>query len=267
MLDTTVTGNNVSNLRVAPDGNLLAMVSFNGYGASLVKLDNQLNVINTITNITPAPKGMEVIGNTVYLLKKDSINNLLLINNNFNQIDTVTVPLSVPVYLKTSFDKTQLIIEGNNFGIRRLLYTNLTGNVNTICDSVFSAFRYDFTPINTQNDWVYMSSFNNGQWGRDIQLYYTNTCGQILHDTILYRWSLTVQPMDELGVKLLVNLDGNYIIYGTGAEGPLGDWDILFLIYKKWDGFLTSIDDVDITDTATPLITTFIPTLHKPNLP
>ena len=252
--DSAILGVNVTNLRVAPDGNSLALVTFNGYGASLVKFDDKLNVINTITNITPAIKGIEVINSKIYILKQDSINNLLLINNDFNQIDTVTVPLSFPVYLKVSFDKTQLIIEGNNYGIRRLVYTDLMGNVNSMCDSVFNAFRYDFKPINTQNDWVYMSSYNNGQWGRDIQLYFTDSCGQILHDTVLARWSFTVQPMDELGVKLLVIHNGNYVIYGTGAEGPLGDWDIFLIIYKKWDGFPTT--GIDSNNTEEPIIPT-----------
>lgn len=264
LLDTTITGNNVTNLRVAPDGNLLAIIAFDNYGTSLVKFDNELNVLNSITNITPAVRGMEVVGNNIYLLKRDSINNLLIINNsNFNQIDTFTVPLSFPVYFKTSFDKTQLIIEGNNLGIRRLVYMNLTGTVNVICDSVFSAFRYDFKPVNIQNDWVYMGSYNNSQWGRDIQLFFTDTCGQILHDTILYRWSFTVQPLDEIGVKLLVNHDGNYVIYGTGAEGPLGDWDIFMIIYKKWDGFNNN-DSLDTNDTDTSPITTEVTIYPNP---
>ncbi|PKP40520.1 MAG: hypothetical protein CVT95_13530, partial [Bacteroidetes bacterium HGW-Bacteroidetes-12] len=40
--DSAILGVNVTNLRVAPDGNLLALVTFNGYGASLVKFDDKL---------------------------------------------------------------------------------------------------------------------------------------------------------------------------------------------------------------------------------
>jgi len=243
--DSTILGTNVGSLRAAPDGNLLAMVTFNGNGTSLVKLDNTLNVINTITNITPAIRGIEVVNNKIYILKQDSINNLLIISNDFTQIDTVTVPLSFPVYLKKSFNTTQLIIEGNNYGIRRMVYTDLLGNVNSMCDSVFSIYRTDFKPVNTQNDWVYVSSYNNGQWGYEIRLYFTDSCGQIVHDTILARWSFTIQPLDEYGVKLLVDYKGNYVIYARGAEGPLGDWDIFLWIYKQWDGFPTNIDEVE----------------------
>ncbi|MBW6482742.1 MAG: T9SS type A sorting domain-containing protein [Vicingaceae bacterium] len=256
--DSAILGANVSNLRVAPDGNLLAMVSFNGYGASLVKLDNQLNVINSITNITPAPKGMEVIGNTVYLLKKDSINNLLLINNNFNQIDTVTVPLSFPVYLKMSFDKTQLIIEGTKtnsvWSLRKRIFIDLPINIELICDSVYWVYN-DFLPIDKNNNFVYMGINVDVTWGPDIRLYFADTCGQILHDTILYRPGTFSNPWrEERGTKLLVNHDGNYVIYGWGEDGPLGDWDILFLIYKKWNGFPTT--EIDSNNTEEPIIPT-----------
>ncbi len=254
VLDTTITGNNVANLRVAPDGNLLAMVSFDNYGASLLKLDNELNVLSSITNITPAPRGMEVIDSSIYLLIRDSTNNLLIVNNNFNQVDTVDVPIDFPVYLKTSFDKNQLIVEGSNLGIRRFVYLNLIGIVNTICDSIFYHFKYDFKPVNIKNNWVYLASYDNGQFGRDIQLYFTDTCGQILHDTILYRWAWG-QPLDEIGVKLLVNHDGNYVLYGQAEAGPLGDWDIFMIIYKKWDGFNNN-DSLDTNDTDISPITT-----------
>ncbi len=256
--DSAILGVNVTNLRVAPDGNLLALVTFNGYGASLVKFDDKLNVINTITNITPAPKGMEVIGNTVYLLKKDSINNLLLINNNFNQIDTVTVPLSFPVYLKTSFDKTQLIIEGTKtnsvWSLRKRIFIDLPINIELICDSVYWVYN-DFLPIDKNNNFVYMGINVDMTWGPDIRLYFADTCGQILHDTILYRPGTFSNPWrEERGTKLLINHNGNYIIYGWGEDGPLGDWDIFLIIYKKWDGFPTT--GIDSNNTEEPIIPT-----------
>jgi hypothetical protein len=110
-----------------------------------------------------------------------------------------------------------------------------------------------------------MGTYNSGPGhGYDIRLYFADSCGQILHDTILYRWSFS-GPLDERGVKLLVNHDGNYVIYGHGDEGPLGSSDIFVLIYKKWDGF--NVDTVEIPDTNhvdTIVITTEISIYPNP---
>lgn len=266
-LDSNILGNNVTNLRVAPDGNLLAMVSFDNYGASLLKLDNELNVLNSITNITPAPRGMEVIDSSIYLLKRDSTNNLLMINNDFNQVDTVSLPINFPDYLKTSFDKSQLMVEGTFaswvYSSRKRIFTGLSGNIKLLCDSIYFVYGYSM-PTNS-NNFVYMGTYNSGPGhGYDIRLYFADSCGQILHDTILYRWSFS-GPLDERGVKLLVNHDGNYVIYGHGDEGPLGSSDIFVLIYKKWDGF--NVDTVEIPDTNhvdTIVITTEISIYPNP---
>jgi len=260
LLDTTITGNNVSNLRQAPDGNLLALVTFNGNGTSLVKFDDNLNVINTINNIVPAIKGIEVVNNKIYLLKQDSINNFLIVSNNLIQIDTVTVPLKFPVYLRTSFNQTQLIIEGTFtsylYSLRKRIFIDSLGNVELLCDSIDPIYDI-FKSVNPYNNGVQIGYYYNATWGIDIRLYFTDSCGQILHDTILYRPGTFTDPWrEEWGVKLLVDHKGNYVIYARGEKGPLGDWDIFLMIYKKWDGFVTGIDSVDSNDQKEPIIIT-----------
>ncbi|OFY95398.1 MAG: hypothetical protein A3K10_16955 [Bacteroidetes bacterium RIFCSPLOWO2_12_FULL_31_6] len=248
--DSITLGNNVSKVLQAPDGNLLALVDKSGT-TSLVKMDNNFNLIGSIDALTPPSlRGIEIVGNKIYLLKNDSINNLLIVDNNLTQIDTVTIPMNFPVYLKKSYDTTQLIIEGNNYGIRRMVYTDLTGNVNSICDSSFSIYKDDFNPVNANNDWIFMGKYYDATWGVDVRLYFTDECGTILHDTILYRGSWTIQPLDEFGKKVLADNLGNYLIYGEAQYGPLGETDIFFFKYKKWDGFPTSIDEnmVDINN-------------------
>lgn len=247
--DTTIVGNNVSNLRVAPDGNLLALVTRNGI-VDLVKFDNNLNVIARIDSLTPPSlRGIEVINNTIYILKKDSISNLLMMNNDFSQIDTVIIPIKYPIYLKKSFDNSTLIVEGVDtnyaFAPRKLLNIDLLGNVITICDSTFSSFDY-FVPIDNNNDFIYNGYYYSSTWGQDFRLYFTDNCGQVLHDTILYRGGSMGDPWrDEFMVKILVDQNGNYVLFGRAEKGPLGDWDILFWIYKKWDGFPIGIDDIE----------------------
>ena len=246
--DTTIVGSNVSNLRVAPDGNLLALVTHNGK-VNLVKFDNNLNVVNTMNNITPAIKGIEVVNAKIYLLKRDSIDNFLIVNNDFNLIDTVTIPLKFPIHFKKSFDKTELIIEGTFtnyfYSLRKRIFTDLFGNVISSCDSIGPLYN-DFEPINNNNESILMGYYYSTTWGQDFRLYFTDGCGQIVHDTILYRGGSFSDPWrDEFWVKLLVDQNGNYVLFGEAEKGPLGDWDILFWIYKKWDGFPIGIDDIE----------------------
>ncbi|MCB9175382.1 MAG: hypothetical protein H6589_12295, partial [Flavobacteriales bacterium] len=211
--DTTIVGSNVSNLRVAPDGNLLALVTHNGK-VNLVKFDNNLNVVNTMNNITPAIKGIEVVNAKIYLLKRDSIDNFLIVNNDFNLIDTVTVPLKFPIHFKKSFDKTELIIEGTFtnyfYSLRKRIFTDLFGNVISSCDSIEPLYN-DFEPINNNNESILMGYYYSTTWGQDFRLYFTDDCGQIVHDTILYRGGSFSDPWrDEFWVKLLVDQNGNY---------------------------------------------------------
>ena len=250
--DTTIVGNNVSNLRVAPDGNLLALVTFNGI-VSLVKFDDELNVINTINNIVPTVKDIEVINNNIYLLKEDSLDNLLIVNNDLNQIDTIDIPLYpfyFNKYLRISFDRTQLIVDGYSVNSvlspRKRYYTNLFGNIEDTCDSLNLYFT-DFQTIDFQNDIVYAGVRYDATWGTDIRLYFINNqCEQVVKDTILYRGGDFSDPKrDENVVKLLIDQNGNYVLFGNAEKGPLGDWDILFAIYKKWDGFPTSVEETD----------------------
>jgi hypothetical protein len=243
--DSIILGEEVTKVLQAPDGNLLALINDNG-ASSLVKLDNNFNQIARIDSILPQTKGIEVINNKIYYLKKDSIDNLLIIDNDLQQIDTVTIPMSFPVYLKKSFDTTQLIVEGNNYSNRRMVYVDLFGNVNTICDSVFDGYKDDFKSLNSNNDFIYMGYDYDTQWGADIQLFFTNNCGEILHDTVLYRRSYTIQPLDEFGKRVLVDADGNYLLFGEAKYGVLGETDIFLVKYKQWDGFSTGIEDSNI---------------------
>lgn len=249
--DSTILGNNVSNLRQAPDGNLLALVTFNGT-VSLVKFDNNLNVTGSINNFSQIIKDIQVINNKIYLLKKDSLNNLLIIDDNLIQIDTNTIPIKQPLLIRKSSDINELIFYGENtlgpIASRKIkmVYTDLNGNVNSVCDSVYNTGVIDFQINDLSNNFVFSSSYYNSTWGIDIRLYFTDNCGQILHDTILYRSGVIGDPWrEEWVVKQLTDLNGNYILYGKGEKGPLGDWDILLWIYKQWDGFPTGIDDIE----------------------
>jgi hypothetical protein len=250
LIDSSILGENVSNLKQAPDGNLLALVSFSGNSIfNIVKFDDNLNVINSINNIMPAIKEIVVINNTIYILKRDSVNNLLLINNNFTQIDTISLQLKFPVYLRKSLDNSQLIIEGTFtsylYSLRKRIFVDLIGNTELLCDSIDPIYDI-FRPVKNNNDGIQVGYLFDSTWGRDIRLYFTDNCGQILHDTILYRRGSFGDPWrDEDVVKLLVDQNGNYIIFGQGEKGPLGDWDIFLWIYKQWDGFPTNVEESD----------------------
>lgn len=244
LIDSSILGENVSNLRQAPDGNLLALVTHYGI-VSLLKFDNNLNVIARIDSLTPPSlRGIEVINNTIYILKRENI--LLLVNNEFTQIDTLILPANIVSYMRTTFDFNQLVFEGTDTGVRKLLYTDLLGSVNTVCDTSFLLSKTDFKPVDNFNNWIYVNYNYDSTWGRDIRLYFTDNCGQILHDTILYRRGSFGDPWrDEDVVKLLVDQNGNYVIFGRGEKGPLGSWDILLWIYKRWDGFPTNVEELD----------------------
>jgi len=73
-----------------------------------------------------------------------------------------------------------------------------------------------------------------------------------LHDTILARWSLNIQPLDEYGVKVLVDNDGNYLLFGYAEFGPLGGNDIFLIKYKKWNP-PTPIDSIIVVQ---PIVNT-----------
>jgi len=243
--DSITLGAEVQKIVQSPDGNLLALISITG-GKALVKLDNNFNQIAIIDTITTPIKDIKILNNKTYILIEDSIDNLWIIDNDMITIDTVTIPLGFPVDIKIAFDSTQLIFEGlETFSSsnRKLIYTDLTGNVNIICDSVFNDYRDDFKPTNINNDWLFMGINYDIQYGQDIQLYFTDNCGKLLSDTILYRSSFT-QKLDEYGVKILVDNDGNYLLFGYVNFGVLGKNDIFLVKYKKWD-FPTSIDGID----------------------
>jgi len=250
LMDSAILGENVSSLKQAPDGNLLALVTFNGI-VNLLKFDVNLNVISRIDSLTPPSiRGIEVVNNTIYILKRDSVNNLLLVNNDFTQIDTITINVNYPDYLRLSFNKSQLIIEGTltswMYSSRKRIFTDLFGNVDLQCDSIYGIYRSDFKSINNENNWIYANYYYDSTWGRDIRLLFADSCGQILHDTILYRRGSFGDPWrDEDLIKILVDYNGNYILFGQGEKGPLGDWDIFLWIYKKWDGFITAVEETE----------------------
>ncbi|MBX2960691.1 MAG: T9SS type A sorting domain-containing protein [Flavobacteriales bacterium] len=246
LMDSAILGENVSNLRQAPDGNLLALVTHYGI-VSLLKFDNNLNVIARIDSLTPPSlRGIEIIGNKIYMVKINGIDNLLIIDNNLTDVDTVNIPLNILSYLRISLDSTQLIFEGTDTGVRKLLYTDLLGNINSVCDTAFLLSKTDFKPVDNSSNWIYANYYYDSTWGQDIRLYFTDNCGQILHDTILYRRGSFGDPWrDEDVIKLLVDQNGNYIIFGQGEKGPLGDWDIFLWIYKQWDGFPTNVEELD----------------------
>lgn len=246
--DSIMLGNNVAKVLKAPDGNLLALVSKNGVTA-LVKMDNDFNQISSIDTISSFPvQGIEVLNNNIYILIRDSIENLLILNNDLTQIDTVNIPINFPSTLKISFDESHLIIDGNKtsyfLSLRKRFSTDLVGNIALVCDSINSVGGIeDLAAIDSSNHFIYLALYNNGQWGLDVQLYFTDECGTVLHDTILYRGSFSIQPLDEFGKKVLVDNQGNYLICGEARYGPLGETDIFLFKYQKWNGFPTSIDE------------------------
>ncbi len=228
------------------------MVYYNEGFHSLLKLDNELNVINRLDTITPALKDVEVIGNNIYLLKQDSLDNLLISDNELNQIDTIDIPL-YPYYinenyLRTSFDNSQLIIDGfttnSVLSPRKRFYTDLQGNIEQNCDSLGLYFN-DFQTTDIDNNILHAGVHYDATWGPDIQLYFINDgCENSLKDTILYRGGSFSDPWaEEKLVKMLVDVNGNYVLFGRADQGPLGSTDIFLMIYKKWEGFTTSIND------------------------
>ncbi len=231
--DSANLGSEVYKVWLAPDGNLLANINYHGAGA-LVKMDNNFNVLARID--TFGIKGLTIANNKIYVINSDSTANLFIINNDFTQIDTINVPMYFPVYIRKSFDETELIVDGVSMNIsnspRKLVFLDSMGNVTASCDSAFSKFKYDFQPIDANNNWLYVGENYQQQWGRDIRLYWTNKCGQVIKDTILYRWSFNTS-LDERAKKLIVDNEGNYLVTGYAQEGPLGGDDIFVFKYKK----------------------------------
>lgn len=231
--DSANLGSEVYKVWLAPDGNLLASIDYHGVGA-LVKMDNNFNVLARID--TFGIKGLTVANNKIYVINADSTANLFIINNDFTQIDTINVPMYFPVYIRKSFDETELIVDGVSMNIsnspRKLVFLDSMGNVTASCDSAFSKFKYDFQPIDANNNWLYVGENYQQQWGRDIRLYWTNKCGQVIKDTILYRWSFNTS-LNEEARKLIVDNEGNYLVTGYAQEGPLGGDDIFVFKYKK----------------------------------
>jgi hypothetical protein len=231
--DSVNLGSEVYKVWLAPDGNLLANINYHGVGA-LVKMDNNFNVLARID--TFGIKGLTVANNKIYVINLESTANLFIINNDFTQIDTINVPVFKPEYIRQTFDKTELVIEGaiqSGFNSpRKLLYLDVGGSITKSCDSTFSGVKYDFQPIDVRNNWLYVGENYQQQWGKDIRLYWTNKCGQVIKDTILYRWSLN-NSLDEEAKKLIVDNEGNYLVTGYAQEGPLGDNDIFVFKYKK----------------------------------
>ena len=231
--DSANLGSEVYKVWLAPDGNLLASINYHGVGA-LVKMDNNFNVLARID--TFGIKGLTIANNKIYVINADSTANLFIINNDFTQIDTINVPMYFPVYIRKSFDETELIVDGVSMNIsnspRKLVFLDSMGNVTASCDSAFSKFKYDFQPIDANNNWLYVGENYQQQWGRDIRLYWTNKCGQVIKDTILYRWSFNTS-LNEEARKLIVDNEGNYLVTGYAQEGPLGGDDIFVFKYKK----------------------------------
>lgn len=262
--DSVTLGNNVGRVLQAPDGNLLALVDKNGL-TSLVKMDNNFNLIGSIDGITPVYKDIEVINNKIYYYKQDSLNNLLIIDNDLLLIDTITIPIKYPLYMRKSLDETQLIFYGEEtlgpLPTRKLkmVYTNLVGNISSVCDSVYNVGGiFDFRAINTANNLIYASFYYDATWGIDVRLYFTDECGVLLHDTILYRSSWSIQPLDEWADKILVDNQGNYLIYGRAMYGPLGGQSDIFLFkYKKWQDTATGIDE-NMVDLSNPINTVLL---------
>lgn len=249
--DSTLLGNNVTKVLQAPDGNLLALVDKNG-ASSLVKLDNNFNQLARIDSILPQNKGIEVVNNKIYYLKKDSINNLLIIDNDFTQIDTVTISIKYPKYLRKTIDETQLIFYGEQTlgpwldRILSLVYTDLQGNIISVCDTIDNVGDInDFRPLDGTNNLIqFTNAAYSPDYGMDVQLYFTDNCGEILHDTILYRWSFSMH-LDEIPTKVLVDADGNYLLFGRADNSILGESDIFLIKYKKWDGFPTGLNEIN----------------------
>lgn len=261
--DSVTLGNNVVKVLQAPDGNLLALVDKSGT-TSLVKMDNNFNLIGSIDGITSLFKDVEVINNKIYYYKQDSLNNLLIIDNDLLLIDTITIPIKYPLYMRKSLDETQLTFYGEEtlgpIPARKLkiVYTDLIGNISTVCDSVYNVGGiFDFRAINTANNLIYASFYYDATWGIDVRLYFTDECGVLLHDTILYRSSWSIQPLDEWADKILVDNQGNYLIYGRAMYGSLGETDIFLFKYKKWQDTATGIDE-NMVDLSNPINTVLL---------
>lgn len=247
--DSIDLGNNVQKIMLSPDSNLLALVDITG-GKALVKVDNNFNLMVKIDTFTTPIVGIEVLNNKVYILNKDSINNLWIISNDLLTVDTVDVPIKYPTSMRSNFNNNELVFYGRDslgiYTIHKMVYTNLLGSVVSQCDTIPILFDIDINDFKQRNNngWLFMGIHYDTQWGRDVQLYFTDNRGKILFDTILSRWSMTIQPLDEDGKKILVDNEGNYLLFGEARFGVLGGNDIFLVKYKKWN-FPTAIDSLE----------------------
>lgn len=252
LADSVNLGSNVYRVWLAPDGNLLAHIDYQGENA-LIKMDNSFNVLARVDSVNKPINGVEVINDSIYVLLNDSINNMLIIDNNLNQIDTVTLPILFPLFLRTSFNTDKIIFFGRDYlqnSFHKIIYTDLLGNIIQLCDSVpniFNDFIDDFKPIDNHENLLFVSRNYQQQWGKDIQLFFTNKCGQVIKDTILYRWSFNTS-LDEQAKKLVVDNEGNYLVMGYAQEGPLGDNDIFVFKYGKIEIPKTEEEDEEIIE-------------------
>ena len=250
--DTVILGNSVSRVLQAPDGNLIVLAYFNSGFYSVVKLDNELNIISKVDTITTIVKDVEVINSKIFLLLEDSINNLLIINNNLTQIDTINVPIKHPDYLVVNYNKTGFVVEGRDSASwylpHKMIYMDLVGNINFICDTSWSGVIEDFRFYNSNNSIININYYYSNPWGKDIQLEFTDSCMQVLYDTILYRGGTVLDPeRNESVKKVLIDPNGNIALYITGDDGPIGgDQDLFLVIYKPWDGILIGIEGLNI---------------------
>lgn len=252
--DTVILGNNVSRVLRAPDGNLIVLAYFNSGFYSVVKLGNELNVINKLDTITTVVKDIEVIGNKIYVLLDDSVNNLLIVDNNLTQIDTIDAPVNFPDYLIPNFNKTSFVVEGRDssdwYLPHKMVYFDLLGNINSVCNPSYSGGDWvdEFVFYNIENEILKINYYYSNPWGIDIKLEFTDSCMQVLYDTILYRGGTVLEPeKNETVKKVLIDPNGNLALYITGDDGPIGgDQDLFLVIYKPWDGILTGIEGLNI---------------------
>ena len=245
LIDTINLGNTITKCLQAPDGNLIVLAYFNSGFYSVVKLDNELNIISKVDTITTIVKDVEVINSKIFLLLEDSINNLLIINNNLTQIDTINVPIKHPDYLVVNYNKTSFVVEGRDSASwylpHKMIYMDLVGNINFICDTSWSGVIEDFRFYDSNNSIININYYYSNPWGQDIQLEFTDSCMQVLYDTTLYRGGTVLNPeWNEFVKKVLIDPNGNIALYISGDEGPIGQTDLFLLIYKPWDGIITS---------------------------
>lgn len=217
------------------DENIVGIGTYEGVDR-IFKFDNSGNLVWKIDSINISDICLENYG---YLctIQWGETNNLIKINEQGKIISRQPAPLLHPSRIK-KISQNNYLMTGTNYG-----YDYYIEKLNDNFDTVWSyklpvADGYFAETIDKGIlilDYMYV-------WGTpDFYLHKIDSSGNFQKDTILYRPDLF-----EIPKGLLIAPDGDYILFGSGQDGPIGKYDIIFAKMTKWD-ILSSITSLTET--------------------